>query len=44
VIKPFVVESGEDLDLGELRKQELEGMMRMGGPDGEAGPAGEGGP
>jgi hypothetical protein len=32
VIKPFVVESGEDLDLGELRKQALEGMMMKGGP------------
>lgn len=44
VIKPFVVESGEDLDLGELRKQKMEGMMMMGGPEGEAGPEGEGGP
>jgi hypothetical protein len=38
VIKPFVVESGEDLDLGELRKQALEGMMMKGGPEGEGGP------
>jgi hypothetical protein len=44
VIKPFVVESGEDLDLGELRKKKMEGRMMMGGPEGEGGPAGEGGP
>jgi hypothetical protein len=46
VIKPFVVESGKDLDLGELRKQKMEGMMMMGGPDDEGGGGdeGEGGP
>lgn len=38
VIKPFVVESGQDLDLGELRKKKMEGMMMMGGPEGEGGP------
>ncbi len=38
VIKPFVVEGGRDVDLGELRKQKMEGMMRMGGPEGEGGP------
>jgi protocatechuate 3,4-dioxygenase beta subunit len=27
VIKPFVAESGQDLDLGELRQQEMEGMV-----------------
>ena len=36
VIKPFVVEGGQDLDLGELRKQDMKGMMMMGGPEGEA--------
>jgi hypothetical protein len=34
VIKPFVVSAGEDVDLGELRKQKMEGMMMMGGPEG----------
>jgi hypothetical protein len=38
VIKPFVVESGEDLDLGELRKKKMDGTMMMGGPAGEGGP------
>ena len=38
VIKPFVVEGGQDVDLGELRKQKMEGMMMMGGPEGEGGP------
>lgn len=33
VIKPFVASSGKDVDLGELRKQDMKGMMMMGGPD-----------
>jgi len=32
VIEPFVVEGGEDVDLGELRKRDMEGMVMEEGP------------
>lgn len=38
VIHPFAVSPGQDVDLGELRKKELKGMMMMGGPGDEADP------